>query len=242
MFASGIAANCGINPSGTRMSSDSQKPKRKVFLVDDHPLVREWLTNLINQQPDLTVCGETDSAPLALDAISRAKPDVAIVDISLSDSSGIELIKSLKESQPQVAVLVLSMHDESLYAERALRAGARGYIMKRETTRKVIDAIRRVLEGKLYISETVSETITAKSVTGKVGASQTPVEQLSDRELEVFEMLGQGLGTRQIAENLRVSIKTVQVYCARMKEKMNLGSATELLREAIRWNETRHPR
>jgi len=224
------------------MTSSVQTQKRKVFLVDDHPLVREWLTNLINQQPDLVVCGEAESAPQALQAIAQVRPEVAIVDISLKDSSGVELIKSLKQSQPEVAVLVLSMHDESLYAERALRAGAKGYIMKRETTKKVIDAIRRVLEGKLYVSNTVLESIAARSVTGKLPASQTPVEQLSDRELEVFEMLGQGLGTRQIAESLRVSIKTVQVYCARMKEKMNLGSATELLREAIRWNETKHPR
>jgi DNA-binding NarL/FixJ family response regulator len=223
------------------MSSLAQKTKRKVFLVDDHPLVREWLTNLINQQPDLVVCGETESAPEALQAIERANPDVAIVDISLKDSSGIELIKSLKQSHPAVAVLVLSMHDESLYAERALRAGARGYIMKRETTKKVIDAIRRVLEGKVYISGAVTDAMTARLVEGKV-TSHSPVDQLSDRELEVFEMLGQGQGTRQIAETLGVSIKTVQVYCARMKEKMNVGSATELLREAFRWNETKHPR
>ncbi len=222
------------------MSSGAQK--QKVFLVDDHPLVREWLTNLINQQPDLAVCGETESAPQALQAIAQTKPDVAIVDISLKDSSGLELIKSLKQSEPAVAVLVLSMHDESLYAERALRAGAKGYIMKRETTKKVIDAIRRILEGKLYVSTTVAEAITARSVAGKALTSESPIEQLSDRELEVFEMLGHGAGTRQIAEALRVSIKTVQAYCARMKEKMNLGSATELLREAIRWNETKHPR
>src|SRR2546427_6849273 len=138
------------------MSSPAQTQKRKVFLVDDHPLVREWLTNLINQQPDLVVCGESESAPDALQAIVEAKPDVAIVDISLKDSSGIELVKSLKQCRPVVSVLVLSMHDESLYAERALRAGAAGYIMKRETTRKVIDAIRRVLEGRLYISDTVA--------------------------------------------------------------------------------------
>jgi len=210
--------------------------------VDDHPLVREWLTNLINQQPDLTVCGETESAPCALEAIAGSKPEVAIVDISLKDSSGIELIKDLKQCQPEVAVLVLSMHDESHYAERALRAGAKGYVMKRETTKKVIDAIHRVLEGKLYVSDAVAERITSQLVEGKPTASHSPVEQLSDRELEVFELLGQGLGTRQISETLRVSIKTVQAYCARMKEKLNLGSATELLREAIRWNETKHPR
>src|SRR3989442_574631 len=134
------------------MTAIAQKQKRKVFLVDDHPLVREWLTNLINQQPDLVVCGESDRAPQALQAIAQSKPDVAIVDISLEDSSGIELIKTLKQVQPEVLVLVLSMHDESLYAERALRAGAKGYVMKRETTKKMIEAIRQVLEGKLYVS------------------------------------------------------------------------------------------
>ena len=224
------------------MTAVAQKQKRKVFLVDDHPLVREWLTNLINQQPDLVVCGEAESAPQALQAIALAKPEVAIVDISLKDSSGIELIKTLKQFRPAMSVLVLSMHDESLYAERALRAGAKGYIMKRETTKKVIDAIRRVLEGKVYVSDAVTDVMATRLVEGKELTGRSPVEQLSDRELEVFEMLGQGLGTRQIAKTLRVSIKTVQVYCARMKEKMNLGSATELLREAFRWNETKHPR
>jgi DNA-binding NarL/FixJ family response regulator len=205
-------------------------------------LVREWLTNLINQQSDLTVCGETGSAPQALEAISASRPDVAIVDISLTSSSGIDLIKNLKQSCPEVPVLVLSMHEERHYAERALRAGARGYVMKRETTKKVIEGIRRVLEGKLYVSDNVAEAMTAQFVEGKSIASQSPVEQLSDRELEVFELLGQGLGTRQIAEMLRVSMKTVQAYCARMKEKLNLGSATELLREAVRWNETKSSR
>jgi DNA-binding NarL/FixJ family response regulator len=209
--------------------------------VDDHPLVREWLTNLINQQIDLTVCGESETAPQALQAIAVAKPDVAVVDLSLKDSSGIELIKSLRESQPGVAVLVLSMHDESQYAERALRAGARGYVMKRETTRKVIEAIRRILEGRIYVSEKVAESMAGQVAHRKSSPDRSPVEQLSDRELEVFEMLGQGQGTRQIAESLRVSVKTVQAYCARIKDKLNLNSATELLREAIRWNEARNP-
>ena len=224
------------------MMPDTNQHRRKVFIVDDHPLVREWLTNLINQQSDLTVCGETESAPQALQAIGDCRPDVAIVDIALKDSSGIELIKNLKQSCPEVPVLVLSMHEERHYAERALRAGARGYVMKRETTKKVIDGIRRVLEGKLYVSDNVAEAMTAQFVEGKTLASQSPVEQLSDRELEVFELLGQGLGTRQIAETLRVSMKTVQAYCARMKEKLNLGSATELLREAVHWTESKHSR
>ncbi len=224
------------------MTLATDQPKRTVFLVDDHPLVREWLTNLINQQPDLAVCGETESAPRALQAIAAARPEVAIVDISLKDSSGIELIKSLKLSHPDVAVLVLSMHDESLYAERALRAGAKGYIMKRETTRKVIEGIRQILDGKVFVSDAVKEALALRLVENKTQAPRTPVEQLSDRELEVFEMLGQGLGTRQIADSLCVSIKTVQAYCARAKEKLNVRSATELLREAIRGNEFKHSR
>jgi DNA-binding NarL/FixJ family response regulator len=222
--------------------SAADKSKKRVFLVDDHPLVREWLTNLINQQSDLVVCGESETAPHALQAVGQVKPDVAIVDISLKDSSGIDLIKSLKEAHPSLIILVLSMHDEMHYAERSLRAGASGYIMKRETTRKVVDGIHRILEGKLYISERVAQMIAGRFVTGKRTEGKSVIELLSDRELEVFEMLGQGQGTRQIAENLRVSVKTVQAYCARMKEKLNLDSATELLREAIRWNESRYPR
>jgi DNA-binding NarL/FixJ family response regulator/signal transduction histidine kinase len=223
------------------MSTATDKNREACF-ADDHPLVREWLTNLINQQPDLSVCGESENAPQALQAIGASKPDIAIVDLSLKDSSGIELIKALKEAQPGVAVLVLSMHDETHYAERALRAGAKGYVMKRETTRKVIEAIRRILEGKLYISEKVAEALTGRLAEGPRPDGRSPVEQLSDRELEVFEMLGQGQGTRQISEALRVSVKTVQAYCARIKEKMNLSSATELLREAIRWSEKKQPR
>lgn len=213
--------------------------KKRVFIVDDHPLVREWLTNLINQQPDLVVCGEASTSPEAMQAIASTNPSVAIVDISLRDSSGIELIKNLKLVQPDLAVLVLSMHDETVYAQRALRAGAKGYIMKRETTKKVIEAIRRVLEGKLYVSETVADTIFSQFAEGKTLPPSSPVELLSDRELVVFDLLGQGLGTRAIAERLRVSIKTVQAYCGRIKEKLNLGSATDLLREAMRHNEAK---
>lgn len=222
------------------MTVDNHGSKSQIFLVDDHPLVREWLTNLINQQPDLAVCGEAETGPQAVDRILKLKPQVAIVDISLKDSSGIELIKDLKRLQPGTAVLVLSMHEEAHYAERAMRAGARGYIVKRETTRKVISAVRQVLAGEVYLSEEIAAALATQFVTGKGAAKQSPVEQLSDRELEVFELLGQGRGTRQIAEVLKVSVKTVQAYCARIKEKLNLASATELLREAVRWHESRH--
>ena len=214
------------------------KAKTNIFLVDDHPLVREWLTNLIHQQPDLAVCGEAEERPEALEAIGRLKPAVAIVDISLKGASGIELIKDIKSMGLPVAVIVLSMHDESLYAERALRAGARGYIMKRETANKVIAAIRCVMQGKLYVSERLTAAFAEKFLDGNVGQFTSALEQLSDRELEVFQLLGQGQETRQIAEKMHVSMKTVQTFCARIKEKLKLGSATELLREAVRWQES----
>jgi DNA-binding NarL/FixJ family response regulator len=221
------------------MTPDAGSQKRKIFIVDDHPLVREWLTNLINQNDDLRVCGEAATAAEALQAIAASKPEVAIVDIALRDSSGIELIKDLKKFHPNLIVLVLSMHDEGLYAERALRAGARGYIMKRETTKKVIEALRRVLQGKFYISDALSEAITVQFVEGKTLARLSPIEQFSDRELAVFELLGEGRGTRQIAQTLRVSVKTIQSYCARMKEKLNLDSGTDLLRVAMRHNQNK---
>lgn len=207
-------------------------------MVDDHPLVREWLANLINQQIDMLVCGEAANAPTALELLGQTKPDIAIVDISLEGGSGIELIKNIKALYSGVIVIVLSMHDEMLYAERALRAGARGYIMKREATKKVLQAIRCVLEGKLYVSEKVNEMMTEKFVVGRSPATDSPIAQLSDRELEVFQLLGRGLSTRQIADDLHISFKTVQAFCARIKEKLKLANATELLREAIRWHDS----
>jgi DNA-binding NarL/FixJ family response regulator len=215
--------------------------KKRIFIVDDHPLVREWLGNLIRQQPDLAVCGECESAPVALSSFAAAQPDLIIADINLKDSSGVELIKDLKKLRPDVPVLVLSMHDESLYAERAFRAGARGYVNKRETAQKMIEAIHRVLDGKLYVSEKTAEVLAGKTIHGG-GLARSSIELLSDRELEVFDKLGQGVGTRQIAEEFHVSVKTIQAYCARIKEKLNLTSATELLREAVRWRDSRDGR
>jgi DNA-binding NarL/FixJ family response regulator len=214
-------------------------PKQRILLVDDHPLVREWLTNLINQQPDLTVCGEAESAPAALSAMAVAPASLVIVDLNLTHSSGIDLIKQLKELHPDVPTLVLSMHDESLYAERVFRAGARGYVNKRETAQKVIEAVRRVLSGKLYISEKAAEILAGRALRGQ-GTNRSAIELLSDRELQVFDRLGQGIGTRQIAEDFHVSVKTIQEYCARIKDKLNLNNATELLREAVRWRESKN--
>ena len=212
--------------------------KIKIFLVDDHPLVREWLTNLLNQQPDFQVCGEAGNAPKALQLVDSVKPDIAIVDITLADGSGLELIKSIKTSHPGVAVLVLSMHDELLYAERALRAGAGGYIMKSEATQKVIQAVRAVLNGEVYVSSKVASSLAQKLIGEKKSDVTLPVAELSDRELEVFQLLGRGFSTRQISEHLHVGFKTVQSYSARIKEKLKLANINELMREAIRWHES----
>jgi DNA-binding NarL/FixJ family response regulator len=222
----------------------ANKPKRRVYLVDDHPLVREWLVNLINQQPDLEVCGEAENATDALVGIGRTRPSLAVIDISLNAASGLELIKDLCIQYPLVAALVLSMHEEELYAERAMRAGARGYVRKRETSKNILAAIRRVLEGSIYVSEKLSNAMALKFLKGhqSVGVAQSRVDQLSDRELEVFELLGKGRSTSQIAEQLHISLKTVQAYCVRAKEKLGLTTAAELLREAILWEESAHLR
>jgi len=212
--------------------------KKNIYLVDDHPLVREWLINLINQQPDLNVCGEAESAPEALRGIDEKKPDVAVVDITVSSGSGIELIKDVKRMCPKTALIVLSMHDEGLYAERALRAGARAYVMKRDTTKKILAAIRAVLDGRMYVSPEFAASLTERFIDRGASETGSPVELLSDRELEVFRMLGDGIETRRISESLHISIKTVQVYCARIKEKMGLNTMTELLREAVRWKDS----
>ena len=211
--------------------------KHEILLVDDHPLVREWLASLINQQPDLAVSGEAESVREALNYLAKAAPDLAIIDLSLKESSGLDLIKTVKAAYPNVGMIVLSMHDERHYAERAIRAGARGYVMKRETTKKIIAAIHQVLAGRLGVSEEVAALFAERFVDNRP-RSGTPVEELSDRELEVFRLLGSGMDTRSIATRLEISIKTVQAYCARIKDKLNLANATELLREAVRWNES----
>jgi DNA-binding NarL/FixJ family response regulator len=212
---------------------------KRIFLVDDHPLVREWLGALIAQHDDLTVCGEAESAPEALSGILRDRPDIAIVDLSLAGGSGIELIKDIAATCPRVAVLVLSMHEEPTYAERALRAGAMGYVVKRESTKNIIQAIRDVLAGKIFLGEKFALAMARRLVRGPAGADapQSPVETFSDRELQVFEMLGSGRDTRAVADELCLSMKTVQAYCARIKEKLQITTAHELLREAVLWCE-----
>jgi DNA-binding NarL/FixJ family response regulator len=218
------------------------KIKSRVFVVDDHPLVREWLANLLNQQPDLEVCGEAEDASQALLGIAETKPNLAIIDISLNAASGIELVKDLCIQHPSVVPLVLSMHEEELYAERAMRAGARGYVRKRETSRNILAAIRRVLDGGIYVSEKLSNRMALKFLKGQegMGVAQSRVGELSNRELEVFQLLGKGKSTSEIGDELHLSLKTVQAYSVRAKKKLGLTTAAELLREAILWIENAH--
>jgi DNA-binding NarL/FixJ family response regulator len=209
--------------------------KNRVFVVDDHPIVRQGLALLINGEPDLTVCGEAQEAQPVLQAIEEAKPDVLIVDISLSGPDGLELLKNIRAVWPSLPVLVLSMHDETTYAERALRARANGYIMKQEATEKVLVALRRILNGEVYLSDRMANKVIQQYVGGPASVEHSRIADLTDRELEVFRLIGEGYGTRQIAEKLHLSIKTVESYQAHIKEKMLLRTGRELVQEAIQW-------
>ena len=219
-------------------SIGGKKAKKQVFLVDDHPLVRQALCELINQEGDMAVCGEAEGAPAALRSIAALKPDVAVVDLTLKEGSGLDLVKDLKLRQPNLPVLVLSMHDESTYAERLLRSGARGYVMKDQASDKVVIALRKVLSGEVYLSDKMSARILHKLV-GGAPATASPVDLLSDRELQVFELIGQGIGTRRIAEKLHLSVKTVETYREHIKLKLKLDNATDLLQHAIQWTQSK---
>lgn len=219
------------------LSIAPKKVKHRLLLVDDHPIVRQGLAEMIDHEEDLQVCGTAEDVHKALDAVERLKPDLVIADISLKGSNGIELLKNIKIRFPRMLVLVLSMHDESLYAVRALRAGAAGYIMKQEATDKVLSAIRHVLTGEIYLSDKMERKMMHQLVGGRSARTGSPIEDLSDRELEVFGLIGQGHGTRQIAEELHLSIKTIESHRAHIKEKLNLRNATELVQHAIQWRE-----
>jgi DNA-binding NarL/FixJ family response regulator len=218
-----------------RRSAEAAGTKYRVFVVDDHPIVRQGLALLIDQEPDLVVCGEAEEAETALAAISAARPDVLLLDISLPGRDGIELLKSIRSTDPALPVLVLSMHDESIYAERALRAGANGYIMKQEATENVLVALRRILRREMYVSDRVASTMLRQLASGAGKPSQTPIARLSDRELEVFRLIGEGHGTRRIAEELHLSVKTVESYQAHIKEKLDLQSSRDMVQRAIEW-------
>lgn len=216
--------------------------KIRVLVVDDHPIVRQGLSQLINQEPDMTVCGEAKDAPTALQAFELSQPDILIVDVSLDGPDGIELLKMIRLKDARLPVLILSMHDESLYAERALRAGANGYIMKQEATERVLVAIRQILSGEVYVSEHMAKKMVQQFITGSGNGKRSIVDQLTDRELEVFWLIGQGHGTRRIAEELHLSVKTVESYYAHIKEKLLLKNARELVQHAIQWVNSQGPK
>lgn len=216
------------------------RPRRKILIVDDHPIFREGLTQSIERQTDLAVCGEAEDAPAASQAVAKLHPDLVIVDITLPGKSGLELIKDLHAAYPDLALLAVSMHDESLYAARILRAGARGYIMKQETPPTLLQAIRQVLDGKIYVSEKMSAQILESYYSAHRPATHTsPIEQLSDREFEIFHLVGQGRKNEEIAEQLHLSAKTVSVHQGNIRRKLNLESASDLIRFAMRWEDAR---
>ena len=227
--------NIGNGSNGsTGMGAAARKDGRRILIVEDHPIMRSGLVQLITTEKDLVVVGQFEEAGPAFGSIERLQPDVAIIDLSLKGSSGLELIKSIKAAYPKLLMLVLSMYDESVYAERVLRAGAAGYVMKQEATDKVLVALRKVLAGGIYLSDRMSSKFMHQLVGGvKAANGGSLIERLSDRELEVFGLIGEGRGTRQIAEQLHLSVKTVESHRAHIKEKLNLRSATELVHRAI---------
>jgi DNA-binding NarL/FixJ family response regulator len=214
-------------------ASPVETTKHRVFLVDDHPIVRQGLAQLLNSEADLTVCGQGEDAYGSLRAIKTASPDLILLDVSLKDSDGLELLKELKVQHPGLPVLILSMHDESLYTERALRAGARGYIMKHEAPATLLSAIRKVLAGEVYVSEKMAATLLHRMVGGKKPGDALPMDRLTDRELEIFRMIGAGQTVKEIADKLFLSVKTVEAHREHLKQKLNLKSSAELLRYAI---------
>ena len=219
-------------------SPEAETKKLGVLLVDDHPIVRQGLARLIEQEGDMTVCGEAEDADQALEQVRKLNPDIAIIDVSLKESNGLELVKQIKAEFAGLPMLVLSMHEEAMYAPRALRAGAMGYVMKQEAPTSVVTAIRRLLKGEVYLSEKMTSQMVQHAVSGQPMTTLSPMDRLTDRELEVFEAIGQGLSTRQIAEQLHRSIKTIEAHREHIKEKLGLKNAAELSRRAFQWVES----
>ncbi len=207
----------------------------QILIVDDHPVVREGLASIINHQRDMHVCGDADDALGAIEAVTELKPDVVIVDISLKNSDGIDLTKTIKAKYPKLPIIILSIHDESVYAERALLAGARAYLMKDTASEKVVKAIRTVLSGEIYVSSAISKQFLHKIAGDYCGSNDTPIGSLSDRELEIFRLIGEGCKSSHIAAQLHLSPKTIETYRSRIKLKLNLENAEKLLQYSIRW-------
>lgn len=218
------------------VSTEAKKaPARQVVVVDDHPLVREGLVSMINRQPDLVVVGEAEGLVSGLAIVAAKAPDVVVTDLSLKDGSGLSLIRELQARHPAVQILVVSMHEEPHHAERAFRAGARGYLTKRESTDRIAEAIRRVAQGKIHASSELLEKLAERLHSPATAGQQSPVERLSDRELEVFQFFGRGLETKQVAKEMNVSVKTVEAYMARIKEKLGLTHINEFIHAAAMW-------
>lgn len=215
----------------------TQTNKHRILIVDDHPIFRQGLAQLINQENDLCVCGEADDYHGALKAVEEMKPAMVIVDITLKDMSGIDLIKEIRKLHKGINMLVISMHDESLYAERALRAGAKGYVMKQEAADSIVQAIRQVIAGGIYASPKMTEQMLSRFVDGSSDSVESPLKALTDREIDVFQLIGEGLGISEIGLRLHLSVKTIGTYRERIKEKLNLKNSTELLRYALHWVE-----
>jgi len=215
----------------------NQPGKHRILIVDDHPIFRQGLAQLINQEEDLCVCGEAEDNHGAIKAIAELKPAMIIVDITLKDMSGIDLIKEIRKSHKEITMLVISMHDENLYAERAFRAGAKGYVMKQEASESVVQAIRQVRQGGIYASKKMTDQILSRFVEGPKDSAESPLKNLTDREIEVFQLIGEGLSISEIGVRLHLSVKTIGTYRERIKEKLNLKNSTELLRYALNWVE-----
>jgi len=209
--------------------------RTKVLLVDDHPIVRQGLARLIAQEPDLEVCGEAADEGTAWSQVGAHEPGLVLVDLSLKTGNGLELIKRIRSGYPEMPILVISMHDEVFYVERALRAGASGYLTKEEAGDNVLLAIRKILEGEIYLSDRLSPTIIKRLLSGNGGAEESPISRLSDRELEVFQLIGQGLAAQEIADRLHLSFKTIETYQAHIKEKLGLRDIRKLVQYAVRW-------
>jgi DNA-binding NarL/FixJ family response regulator len=227
-----------------QLKQPAAKPKdtrTRVLLVDDHAVVRYGIAQLINREADLVVCGEEEEASKALSTITTLKPDLVIADISLKDSSGLELMRNLKAQNPKLPILVVSAHDENIYAEIAFRAGALGYLMKDQALDRVITAVRRVLSGAIYVSDALAARMLQQQVRGQTDVNQSPVKSLSDREMEVFQLIGQWKKTRDIADELHLSVKTIEYYREQIKRKLNLNTASELTHYATSWVQRNEP-
>lgn len=235
MFATKKKMTAPLAPAPAPPAPANAKAARRLLIVDDHPVFRHGISQLIRQLPEVTICGEAENSQSALHAMRQLKPDLALIDVSMPGTNGIELIKLMLSEEPKLIVLIVSMHDESLYALRALRAGAKGYVMKQQAMDNVLDALRKVMNGGIYVSPQFSERLVFKAIQGSDTDLGSPVDKLSDRELEVLQLFGRGLSTREIAERLHLSVKTIETHRAHIKEKLGFKDAEEMVKFAVEW-------